>query len=288
MSSYFKKALIIIGLSSFFIFIGRGLQLVVWDAPFRAFFWDESLLKGVVENLFGTPWEKYVTSRRTDINIQLFIKFCGILLIMASAVTGALYIGFIKNIKWIYIGVFVLFCIAFLEFKEKFKQAPQFFEASLQIGTPLVYLLMLKKISTQRILLICKILIALTFTAHGLYALGVYSLPAHFVEMFIKILSVSETQAKILLHLFGILDIITAIALFVPNKKVVNVALMYAFIWGILTAVARLVFNWLIHFNPISSLSSIHEFLFRICHGLVPLAVIYLTKHLNEKHYEKY
>lgn len=281
MKTALQKGLTIVTIATFFIFLGRGLQLVIWDAPFRAFLWDESLLKGIVENWFNTSWRDYVTSRKTDTNIQLFTKICGFVLVVASVITIVIKKTLKKRLFIIiYLSVFILSLIAFSEFKDKFKQLPQFFEASLQLGTPLVFLLIMSSTKKMKgIIFISKILVAITFAAHGLYALGVYNVPVHFVEMTINILGVTESVAVNLLQIAGILDIILVIALFVPNQKVVVIALCYAFIWGMVTAFARPIFNFRTHYNPIQSISSIHQFLYRICHGLVPLAIIYFINH---------
>lgn len=278
-----SKAIRVMAIASFCIFLGRGLQLAFWDAPFRSIFWDENLLKNIVENWFSTAWETYVTSNKTDRNIQNFIKFCGFVLLTGAVTVCILYFKKAKKISaFIYVSCCILFFIAFLEFKEKFLQLPQFFEASIQLGTPILFLWSINKShSVSQIILYSKILIALTFFAHGLYAMGVYNLPAHFVEMVIEILTVNETTAKTILLIAGILDIILAILIFIPNTKIIKIALIYACIWGFLTAFARLIFYWKISYNPIHSLNDIHQTIFRVCHGLVPLATLFLISPLN-------
>ena len=53
-----------------------------------------------------------------------------------------------------------------------------------------------KKTGEAETVLYLKIAIALTFSAHGLYAIGYYPQPGVFVDMLINILHFSETTAK--------------------------------------------------------------------------------------------
>ena len=71
-------------LSVFLIFIGRAWQHIFWDAPFRTFFWNESLLKSFVEKYLNISWTNYVTSPQTDAFIQTCIQANGVLYAIAA------------------------------------------------------------------------------------------------------------------------------------------------------------------------------------------------------------
>lgn len=281
----YKKIIKLLLIATLLIFIGRGMQMIIWNAPFRTFFWNETLLKPIVEKVFDTSWNNYATNTKVDDTIQLFIKLNGVVLLIASIASLLLYNTKKRIYSYIiYTGVLVLFFLAILEFQEKFMQFPQLFEASLQVTTPIFFsLYILDKITNKKLLFYLKIMIAITFTSHGLYALGLYATPGNFVDMFIVILNVTETVATILLKTVGIIDILIAILLFIPNKKIVKYSLLYAFIWGILTALARLFFNMQINdFEVAETLKNIYSTLFRMCHGLIPLACIYIIKTIKE------
>lgn len=265
--------------SVFLIFIGRAWQHLFWDAPFRSFFWDEALLKPIVESIFDIPWKEYVTSSTTDDFIQNSIRVNGVLYLIAAIVS--LTVNTVPKI-WqkipIYAGGISLILLSVLMAKEKFYHLGQFFEHSIQFSTPFVFILFAKDtISKERIILILKILIALTFFSHGLYAFGFYPVPGKFVDMVIQIFGCSESSALTFLYIAGILDFIVAALIFVP--KVMKYALWYAVVWGLLTALARIVANFYIDF-PLESLhQNLYQVVYRLPHGLIPLAVLYLDKY---------
>ncbi len=265
---------LIFRLSVSLIFLGRAWQHLFWDAPFRAIFWDETLLRPIIENVLRMDWQSYATSISTDTVIQSLIITHGIVYLIAAVMTW-----WIRRDRqywlryWIYIGGMCLLILAMLQTKEKFYHIAQFFEHSIQFGLPFVFVYSLQKtVSVPRLMNCLKLLIAITFFSHGLYAFGVYPVPGHFIDMTIRIVGISEKTAISFLYVAGMLDFILAILLFVPF--VYRYALWYAAVWGLLTALARIVANFYIDF-PIQSL---HQYLYlvvyRLPHGLVPLLVL--------------
>ena len=105
----------------FFIFIGRAYQFIFFDVPFRSFFWDESLLSPIVENVFQITWFEYATSLKVDFWINNLSMFCGLLLIIASI--SALLWNKIQSEKvkknLIKIGIIILLILTILIFKSR-------------------------------------------------------------------------------------------------------------------------------------------------------------------------
>ena len=98
-----------------------------------------------------------------------------------------------------------------------------------------------------------------TFLGHGIFAL---QLKPRFVEMLTAFIGVTGNLANNLMYLIGIIDIIVAIfALFYPFRLI----LIYASIWGFLTALARPIAN-----DPI------WDFIERWSNWAAPLALLYL------------
>ncbi len=274
-----SQALFILKFSVFLIFIGRAWQHLFWDAPYRSFFWDEALLQPVVEGVFNISWKDYVTSSTTDDFIQTIVRANGILYLIAAIC--ALYIKKL-NTRWIrvplWLGGISLVILTILLTKEKFYHGAQFFEHSIQFGLPFVLLYSFKNNSEEKIILVLKILIAVTFFSHGLYAFGFYPVPGKFVDMVIHIFGFTESTAIIFLYIAGILDFILAVLIFVPRITVY--ALWYAVFWGLLTALARIVANFYVDFPLDSIHQNLHETVYRIPHGLTPLIVlIVMNKH---------
>ncbi len=260
--------------SVFLIFLGRAWQHLFWDAPYRTFFWDESLLKPIIENWLGMNWTEYVTSSSTDNFIQTFIQCNGFLYLLAAVCT-LLVTKSNKKLFGIpvYLGGISLVILSVLLAKEKFYHVAQFFEHSIQFGLPFVFLYTFSEnYERSRLYFILKVLIAVTFVSHGLYAFGAYPVPGKFVDMVINIFGCSESFAITFLYLAGILDFILAVIIFIP--KLAKYALIYAVIWGLLTAFARLVANFYWEF-PLQTLhQNLYQVIFRVPHGLTPLMVL--------------
>jgi hypothetical protein len=272
----------VLRLATFLLFAGRAWQHLFWDAPFRALLWDQHIMENIVLFFRGGTWQEYVTSAATDRNIQITITVFGVFYALMALITLVIHSRHIKQFLWLYIFSSVsLAFLAMLYTMEKFYHVGQFFEYAIQFTLPLLFWYMLaQRISPARLLLGMKIVIALTFSAHGLYAAGFYPQPGVFVDMFISILYVSEPVAVKMLFIAGILDFVVSVALFVP--RLARYALIYAALWGGLTAVARTWANFYIDF-PISSLhQNLYETLYRMPHMLVPLAAFFILLKLNE------
>lgn len=268
-------------LSACAVFLGRAWQHLYWDAPFRALLWDESLLRGIVENVFGWSWQWYVGSPEMDAAIQWLIRGVGGLYLLAAI---AVYWrrrapGISKTL--IFVGGLNLIFLAFLETKAHFFYPAQFFEYSLQFSSPFFLLAYRRReVWSSGLILAMKAAIALTFISHGLFAVGYYPRPGYFVEMVMKILSLDQDAAVVLLNAAGILDFMTAAAIFLP-RRVAQWALAYMIFWGFATTMARIA----AHFYPelwTYTLSRwVHESFFRFPHFLIPALVWLRTARRN-------
>jgi len=272
------QLIVVLRISAFVIFIGRAYQHLVWDAPYRAFFWDESILKNLVERMFKVTWNEYATSLSAANAIAVFIKSIGILYLICAVVTLVIKPN-MKRIAKVFLfgGSFGLFILALLYCKEKFFHVGQFFEYMIQCITPvLLYMILFTEIDVKKIRLIALIAIALTFSCHGLYAVGYYPRPGNFIDMTLNIVPITEPSAHTFLKIAGILDFVVAIAIFIP--RISYPALVYAFIWGGLTALARLVGHFYIDFLWNSFNQWTWEVLIRLPHALIPLFVMIIDR----------
>jgi hypothetical protein len=276
-----KSLILTLKVCVFLIFIGRAYQYLFFDAPFRALLWDEGLLQPLVEGLFNTPWNDYVTSMKADAWINRIVGFNGILYVIAAFSAIFITSSNKKYLKYpIRIGAFLLVLLSLLSAKDKFYHYGQFFEHAIQFGVPFVLLMAVNiKSNVKKISLYLKVLIAITFTAHGLYALGYYPIPGYFIDMTISCINVTEDIAVLILNTAGVLDILLSILIFVP--KLAKYALIYAFIWGLMTSLARAV----AFFNADFVLSSFHQSMYlvvyRLSHGVIPLLVYFIDYKLK-------
>lgn len=273
-----KKTLLLLKLCCFFIFIGRAYQFIFWDAPYRSLLWDQELFEPIINGLFDMEWQEYANSMVADriINTAIFIN--GILFLLAGIAALLIKRNTQKAFKFlILMGGFLLVFLSFLLTKEKFYHYAMFFEHSIQFGTPFVLIHFLNHNNAKKLVFFLKILIALTFTCHGLYAIGtLYPIPATFVTMTINILPITDVQALDFLFLAGILDFAVAIAIFIP--KLAKPALIYACIWGLLTALARGIGNFSFDFPWQTLHQNTYQMIYRIPHGLIPLIAFLILK----------
>ncbi|HQU60879.1 MAG: hypothetical protein KDD02_11245 [Phaeodactylibacter sp.] len=269
--------------SAIAVFVGRGWQHVYWEAPYRALLWDEEWMKWLVEGLLGMEWRVYASSPVVDQSIEHLITLTGVFYFLC-AVTAL----FIKRLGRagrvvLYLGSLNLIFLAALYCKEKFFFAGQFFEYTLQWSAP-VFLAVLarKEVVGPRLFFWMKIAIALTFTCHGLYAIGYYPRPGNFMEMVMNILPLQEAGARHFLIAAGVLDFLASILLFWP-WRVSRLALAYTALWGFATTMARLLayFHWVYWDTWLEQ--GLQEVLIRFPHFLIPAGLLaYFWPRRNE------
>lgn len=272
-----KSFLLVLKIASITVFLGRAWQFLFWDAPYRALFWDQRIMEKFVNTIFLLSWQDWASNPIVDNGIQLSIRLTGIIYLISA--TMILFVQ--KDKKWIQIPIWIgtgfLVFLAILQTKEKFFHFGQFFEHASQIGTPILLLLYVKEILTKSsFILLTKILIALTFFCHGLYAINYYPRPGIFVDLLLNTFNTSEIFAHQFIWVVGIIDILIVPLLFF--SKTVKLALWYTAIWGIVTALSRVYANFYWDFALQSLHQSIHTTVYRLVHGLLPLALLILTK----------
>ena len=257
------------------VFAGRAYQHLFWDAPYRELFWDPNYIQGLIEGLTSMTWEEYVTNPKGDRYFQRFVFIQGIFYSICTLVSL-----FIRKLpKWtrwlLVVGAVDLIFLALIYMKDKFYHFGQFFEYSLQFGTPLFLFYYLKNETlSNRLILWMKVAIALTFTCHGLYAIGYYPRPMSFMAMTQNILGLGSTGTDWFLNIAGLLDFVVSVGIFVLKGKAERVFLWYAVLWGALTSVARIIGNFYVDF-PLESLHQwVFESIFRFPHFLIPLVLI--------------
>lgn len=275
-----STSFLILKWSVFSVFIGRAYQHLFWDAPFRAFFWDEELLKPFIENIIGIQWGDYVSS----VSFDLFLKYLTFgfgLLYLVSAGFTLFYNEKNKFHKIVLICASIgLFFLSYLLMKEKFYRVSQFFEYSLQFGIPIIFMFYTKSFFKKNINLILRLLIAIVFVSHGLFAIGYYPVPGHYLGMVINIFDVTESSARQFLFVAGVLDFLLAIFIFVP--KLSKTALIYAVFWGLATSFARIIGGFYADFVLESIHLNLYQVVYRLPHGLIPLMLLIKMKEIKK------
>jgi len=122
--------------------------------------------------------------------------------------------------------------------------------------------------------------ISLMFVGHGMFAVGIHQVPGPFVDMGIMVFGMSEANARLFLIFAGSLDFLASLLLFIPRTELY--ALAFAICWGSITAFARIIANFDIHLAAFSSHQWVMETVYRLPHGLIPLAIFLYLKSKRE------
>jgi len=279
-SNFFKQILIwILRLSAFCVFFGRGWEHLITDAPFRAVLWDPGIMEGFISLLTDLTWHEYTSSSTCNFLIDVSIKLTGLFYLICAAVSLKVQLNHKHLSKTLIAGSCLLIILSLLFYKTKFYKLGQFIEYSCQMLSPLfLYAVLYYQVKFNKFNLVLKATIALTFIGHGLYALGVYITPGVWFDMALGSfnfvgLHPSITQVAQMIFVAGVLDILLAIGIFLP-KKWATPFLIWAFIWGLLTALSRVV--GFMYFDPTlhTFMQWIPQTILRMPHALIPLAVI--------------
>ena len=261
--------------------MGRAYQFIFFDGPYRVILWDQALLEKPIGFLFGITWEQYATSFR----IGEIIEYCQVgtgVIFFIAGVAAMANRGRLFSRLIIGISVFLLFILYFLELKDNFFRLGNFIEHSTQLLTP-VFLLMLTSGRSRYFLLAGKVAVALTFIGHGLYAVGYYPRPGRFVDLVIGSLGCSEETAIYIITVAGVIDFIISLGIFFPGVSILF--LKYMVFWGGLTAVSRLTADFNFDFLGSSLHQSLYLVAYRLCHALLPLALLFYEQ-LEAKSHE--
>ncbi len=274
-------------LAVFAVFLGRAWQHIYWDAPFRVLLWDEGLMRNLMESVFDLTWTEYAGNPKFDHRIGIFIKGLGVFYLIVAIAT--LMIRSLKEFGrfLLLIGGLWLTFLALLYCKDRFYQIGQFFEYSLQFGSPFFLYYYLRYNEWDKGLILgMKVAVALTFICHGLYAIGYYPRPGLFLSMTMSILGTTESQSIQFLTGAAIADFAASIMIFLSLRWRV-LGLLYCVCWGFATSMARIWAHFQMDWWEESMLRWLHETIMRFPHFLIPLLLLFLVskKRAKKHHY---
>lgn len=247
----YKFIILLVKAAFLCLLLGRAWQHFFWTTPYAAVL----------------PLENGHILKQINLAIGCFL--------LGGVVVGMLYT---PKQKWqtlyIYGILIVILLLSVSYWVVKDYRINQLFEYSIQVGAVwLMILVYSREIKLDKIKLILRVLIAFTFTAHGLYAIGFpYSTPAGFIEMVSNILQTDNQSSMLFLKLAGFMDLVLSVGLFYKTTE--KTSLVYAFFWGLATALARTV----AYFDALSPFSSIHRWFYetvhRMPHAIFPLILL--------------
>ncbi len=240
-------------LSCFFILAGNGVALLTGSSSLGHLFQNPSL----IETVFG-------------------------ILLIAFGIPLLLPIGTLKKTKvhlLLLPSTILLFITSYASFIHSGYVPEQLIEHGIKLLTPLFLLrqLALNFSNMNEIIISLKILIALTFIGHGLFALGAHYVPSGFIEMTTEILGIPVSSSYLFLKIIGYIDILFALLIF--TNFPIKFVYFYLIFWGLLTAIARLVYG--IMTNEGSMTEIIYwasNMVYRLPHGIIPLILFRLYR----------
>lgn len=244
------------------------------------FFWNQHTVSSIYEEHFFRlvlvkKWGLYNIETYRRAYLLDFVRKIG--WIYPIALVSLL---FLKKAKWfpiimsivIAIAIFMMPYSKLILLRNHYNLLMEYFIQALSML--ILVFAVTKLVNRATIILITKIAIALTFIGHGLYALNLYPIPSNFMFMTTQLTIDNEVSVSRFLILMGILDLIVAILLFLPNKRLQQIALLYCIAWGFATATARIA----CYFSPDTVLFSLNRWLpettYRLLHGGLPLFLL--------------
>ncbi len=235
---------------SFLILFGSGLSYLTGEQAITALFDQSQILHAVfgVTLIFGSLALLFPTEYLLRLRLQWIVLPCTAILFLTT------YAAFVKS-------DFVI---------------EQIIEHGIKLFTPILFLILTQRKTSQMngIQLALKMLIAMTFIGHGMFALGIHYVPGGFITMTTDVLGISAEYAYVLLKIVGIVDILCALLLFSPFK--INGVYYYLIAWGLLTALARISFGIVNDGTFQELLYWSGNTIYRIPHGVIPLVLLQL------------
>lgn len=240
---------------------------------------------------------KALDFQTTDSRLRL-LQFAGFLLFSAYAwiysthsevpVVGAvLFAGAVSSFavgsgwRWVANGFVIASAILLMfyswqYFAERDYNPGYLFGRSMRVALgPLIVLSVLPKPNVRPLVSwIARVAVALAFIGHGLPALGVVTPSEKWFFMIESTIELEKEAATTFLLVVGILDVIAAVLILLPKRRLVILGLVYCAVWGLLTAMARPV----AHFTTEGLDPWLAEGLLRFPHGLVPLYLLLCLK----------
>lgn len=221
--------------------------------------------------LTGTSAMAYIFENSEEIEVIF-----GFLLIAFSA-TLLPSVSSIREVNFQYfllLPTAILFVTTYASFVKSGYVPEQIIEHGIKLLAPIVlfWCLTSKRINLDNLMLVLKVLIAITFIGHGMFALGLHYVPGGFIEMTTELLGIPISSAYIFLQVIGVLDIVCAILIFFNFN--VKFAYVYLVFWGLTTAAARLVYGVLINEGSLTELVYwTSNMLYRLPYGFIAILV---------------
>ena len=256
-------------------FAGWTWGHLYWAAPYGVLLWNDATYQ--LADQLGIRWDEFVGSGAGDGWVQRWISRIGWLYFACAVLTVTVRRHSYFQMAALIAGSGLLAVLSYAKYVESQCQLPMLVEHGGQVLAPIVLVLALSLGACHRATVAAAILaVVTTFAGHGAFAIGWWETPANFYAMIALVLGFDYETAKIMLRCAGILDFAVCVLLFVPPLR--RAAAGYAFLWGLLTALARPVAGMSLSLNFWGADQFVHEAVLRAPHFLIPLYLVVLWR----------
>lgn len=265
--------LFVIRLGACLCFAGWTWVHFYWEGPYGVLLWQDFTFE--LASRYGIDWDEFVGSGADDGFVQKWLARVAWLYLLCTVLT--LTAG---KRSWIQMmallgGSGLLVVLSYAKYVAVQRQPPMFVEHGGQILIPVLLVLALAQGVRHRLTVATAIVaFVMIFVGHGSYALDFWPAPATFHAMTCVILHVEYETAQILLRIFGVLDFLVCVGIFIPLLR--RTCALYAAAWGFLTAIARPVASMSWGLNYWGADQYLHEVVLRAPHILIPLYLFFL------------
>lgn len=265
--------ILILRISAFLCLAGWTWSHLYWEVSYGVLLWHDSAYEWAT--YFGISWDEFVGSGAGDGWIQRWVSRIGWVYLVCTILT--LTVG--RRSYWqmgvILIGSVFLALLSYVKYVEALNQLPMLLEHGGQVLAPVSLVLALLLGPGHRATVATAIIaVVATFAGHGAYAIGWWPTPANFYAMVTVIFGLEYDTVVTMLRCAGVLDFLVCLLLFVPPLRRASAG--YAFVWGLLTALARPVAGMSLSLNYWGADQFIHETVLRAPHFLIPLYLLML------------
>lgn len=242
-----------------------------WEGPYAVLVWNETT-HSLAEKL-GLGWEEFVGTGANDGLVQRWLHVLAWFYLGVTVCTLTVRRKSTYQLVPLLLAVVLLGVLFYAKYLGSQRQLPMLIEHGSQFFMPLLFVLALKIGPRHPVVFnLAIIAVTLTFVGHGAYALGLWPTPGNFYAMTKKIMGWDEAIITVFLRVAGVLDFLLCLGLLIPRLRMASA--LYAFSWGLATAVAR----------PMAGMSSelsfwgadqfVHEAFLRAPHFLIPLYLV--------------
>ncbi len=271
--------LLCLRLGAFFCFAGWTWVHFYWEGPYGILLWQDSTY--ALAEQFGISWDEYVGTGANDGLVQKWIYQVAWLFLACSILTLTVRKKSRIQMAALIGGSGLLVILSYAKYLAAQKQLPMFIEHGGQMLIPVILVTALALGVRHRLTVRTAMLaLIMTFVGHGCFALGFHWLtPANFYGMTSVILHVEYDTARIFLRVAGILDLAVCIGIFIPFLR--RSCVLYAAVWGFMTALARPVAGMSTSLNYWGVDQFLHELFLRAPHFMIPLYLFFLWRKLE-------